>query len=127
MMVRPLKGVRAVREAFAGPLRVRSGPIAAAGVQGECSDALAYVVVVAKHRVRRAVDRNRIKRLMREALRRVAARYHSDGVPLAAIVLRWQGSVDRRLTLWAILNHVQSVFDALVHRASAMNSNAKPS
>ncbi len=116
MNVRPLKGVRAVREAFAGPLRVRSGPVAAVGSRGPASSTVSYVVVVAKHRMPRAVDRNRVKRLLRESLR-MAARSHQALRPtsnLSTIVVRWQSAHARGLELSVVANHVQVVIDRLL-------------
>ncbi len=116
MNVRPLKGVRAVRDAFAGPLRVRSGPVAAVGSPGPASPTVSYVVVVPKHRMPRAVDRNRVKRLLRESLR-IAALAHHDLQPtsnLATIVVRWQREHARDLRLHSVASHVQVVVDRLL-------------
>jgi ribonuclease P protein component len=122
MIVRPLKGVRAVRQAFAGPLRVRSGPIAGIGSAANSAHVLSFVVVVGKHRVRRAVDRNRIKRLIREALRAAANTATASGKDnsLATLIVRWQGGSQRTLSFGEVAGHVQGVFDNL------LTASAKP-
>jgi len=112
MKIRPVKGVRAVREAFAGPLRVRSGPIAATAVVASGSPNMQYVVTVARARMRRAVDRNRIKRILREALR-MAAKEQADNIRLVGlqtIVLFWRGDISpRTVGLSDAMPHVKRV------------------
>jgi ribonuclease P protein component len=92
MHIRPAKGTRAVREVFAGPLRITSGPLAATiTLAEEPVPAISVVITVGKARVRKAVDRNRIKRVMRHVVRDIFGTRPPEKVPyLAAMVVVWR-------------------------------------
>lgn len=116
MHISPAKGTRAVREVFAGPLRITSGPLAATVALAECPVVtMSVVVTVGKSRVRRAVDRNRIKRVLRHALRRQSADRHPERRPyVAGMVLVWRSIMPKAgIRMADVQRHVQRLFDRI--------------
>ncbi|MBU3742563.1 MAG: hypothetical protein FGM24_09815 [Candidatus Kapabacteria bacterium] len=130
MDARPLKGNNAVAAALRSPLRLSSGPLAVTiGFTEAPSSQLSYVVSASRRVIRRAVVRNRIKRLLREALRRSVrlhgTQYAAAGLSTVFAVWRTPPAASMRLRLSDVEPHVQS----LLRRASAgaQPSNVQPS
>lgn len=128
MDVRPLKGNDAVAAALRSPLRLSSGPLAVTVTTAEAPTAtLRYVVSSSKRVVRRAVIRNRIKRLLRESLRKVA-RIHGElyaQAGLSTIVAIWRTapSANVRIRLADVEPHVLTVLQQAATRSTSRPSN----
>lgn len=96
MDCRPLKGFGAFEDTLRSGRRVTSGPLslsAATPAEGAASnDDLLFGVAISKRIARRAVQRNRVKRLLRESVRRhVGPR--ADEIRAAGfsrLVFRWR-------------------------------------
>ncbi|MCU0330150.1 MAG: ribonuclease P protein component [Candidatus Kapabacteria bacterium] len=116
MQIRPAKGTRAVREVFAGPLRITSGPLAATvALANRPAETMLVVVTVGKARVRRAVDRNRIKRVLRHALRSHSVTRPADCSPyVTGMVLVWRSTMpEAGIRMADVRRHMKRLFDKI--------------
>ncbi len=75
---------------------------------------MGYLISVSRRRVRRAVARTRLRRLLREAVRRVVQEYEHRELPLAATALVWRAALGweevRRLRLGDVLPQIRELF-----------------
>lgn len=94
MVCRPLKGAHAFDYVMRSGRRVTSGPLLLSAVphaDGGQQELLRIGVTIGKRVAPRAVVRNRVKRLLRQAVRTFAARSDADFlVHLDAVVLIWR-------------------------------------
>ncbi len=118
MVIRPIKGVGSFSDVLRSGRRVTSGPLsltACVRVAGAQIDALRYGVSIGRRTARRAVVRNRVKRLLREAFRS-AVRSKSEPLErsgIERIVLVWRAEPDnvRAIGLQDVLPHVEAALD----------------
>jgi len=120
MVVRPLKGYRSFEEVLRSGRRVTSGPLLLAILPNQTDEAQAYLGVgVPKRIARKAVVRNRIKRLMRVAMRSAYQRYEME-LAGRRIVCLWRHGTDHpaEIHLAAVEHHVELGMQKLRRRGS---------
>jgi ribonuclease P protein component len=91
-LLKPLKGKKNFEALFKEGEKFRSGPIFAVFIRAESADgSLNYVVSVSKRTAKKAVVRNRIKRLLRESFRQLnrSGAFDFEGAPTRLFVA-WQ-------------------------------------
>lgn len=118
MKIKPLKGHEAFATVFHRGERFVSGPIRCVLRRKVSADSmgLAVGVAVAKKRVPRAVDRNRIKRLLREASRHVLRTIEDEVMDsgITEMVFIWQrsSSMASMISLRDVEPHVRSILSS---------------
>lgn len=91
MKIVRLKGKKRFDEIFAAGIRYRRQAASCVVLYKDKPDreSVSVAVAVSKKNCRRAVKRNRLKRLMREAVRQLSAEYPELLAELDAVVLYW--------------------------------------
>jgi len=123
MVLRPLKGYRTFSTAFEKGNRFVSGPLVLSVVYHPADTVvdghIGFGVTVSRRKARTAVMRNRIRRLLREAIRASVARYEGPcrDSRIATIVAVWRSTPAAPMLLR--LHHVQPIVDTLLQRALA--------
>jgi ribonuclease P protein component len=120
MVVRPLKGYRSFEEVLRSGRRVTSGPLLLAVLPNPTDLSQAYVGVgVPKRVARKAVVRNRIKRLMRVAMRSAYQRHHAELAGRRIVCLWRQGNEHpASIHLSAVEHHVEQGMQKLTRKGS---------
>ncbi|MGE5480166.1 MAG: ribonuclease P protein component [Chloroflexota bacterium] len=91
-LLKPLKGKKNFDALFKEGVKFRSGPLFAVFLRASSDTvSLNFVASVSKRTAKKAVVRNRIKRLLRESFRKLNSQgaFDFDGAP-AALFLSWQ-------------------------------------
>jgi ribonuclease P protein component len=128
VVLRPLKERKAIQELWTTGLRVVH-PMLLLVVQvadaGAPPGSVGYVVSVPRRRVKKAVVRSRIRRLLREALRQLLPRFALK-LPLQAVALVWRGNAPEhpaRIRLHDVLPVVQEVLQQAVSGSCVRSSS----
>ncbi len=116
MKLRPLKRRKEIQHLWEQGQRLTSAMMTVVVLyrEGENKGDVGYVVSVPRRRVRQAVERNRLRRLMRAALCTAVKQMQSTegDIPFRAVGLVWRGSEEKpvkRLRLWDILPQVREL------------------
>ncbi|GBD06011.1 Ribonuclease P protein component [bacterium HR20] len=110
----PLRGHAATEELVRRGKRWRdpSGRVQVIALPRAESPLLCYIVIVSRAICPRAVGRNRIRRLLRESLRKIANDHPELVAPYSAIALRWLAAAPvrecKRLRLGDVLPAVRA-------------------
>ncbi|MCS7177470.1 MAG: ribonuclease P protein component [Candidatus Kapabacteria bacterium] len=89
----------------------------------EGSNAIGYVVSVPRRRVRKAVLRNRLRRLLREGVRRLCQEASEKGLklPVREIGVVWRGSLTEEELRRLRLSHLMLALRELFQQVQASN------
>lgn len=121
MTIVSLNGKKRIAETFRSGKRFSTPAavlIAVYSKQSEAAESVAMMVVVRKKIARKAVVRNRIRRLVRESVRRALASFTAEGIPVpfTSLVFMWNSAPKRPSLLR--LDAVELVVRPLLERAS---------
>lgn len=122
MNIVSLNGKKRIAETFRAGKRFSTSAtvlIAVYSKEIETTESVAMMVVVRKKVARKAVVRNRIRRLVRESVRRALASFIAEGrtIPFTSLVFLWNTAPKRPSLLQ--LDTVDLVVRPLLERASA--------
>lgn len=128
MVVRPLKGHGAFNDVLRSGRRVTSGPLSLTAIGSLPSSQTLTVrcgVTVGKNTARKAVVRNRIKRLLREALRfhvpAKGSRIANSGIHSMVLIWRNAPSSPKLISLDDVRTHVGSAIDRAIDAFRSTN------
>ncbi|MCX6139586.1 MAG: ribonuclease P protein component [Candidatus Kapabacteria bacterium] len=121
MVVRPLKGQDAFNIVMRSGRRSTSGPLsltAAFNVDSLPKESISVGVTIGKRTAKRAVIRNRVKRLLRESVRQIvpsrAVALSSAGIHSVVLVWRSAPEAPKLLRLSDVQPHVESALDHVI-------------
>jgi len=121
MVVRPLKGLDAFSDVLRSGRRITSGPLSLSAVshRGHVpGETLICGVTIGKRTAKRAVVRNRVKRLLREAIRQTVPTRSQDiaasGIHTVVLVWRMAPLAPKLLRLSDVRMHVELALDKAI-------------
>lgn len=118
---KPLKGYDIFSEVYNKGRSFSSGP-AFAKIVFTSSDnheqELRFGVSMAKKKAKKAVVRNRVRRILRESIRHCHKKYFNeeDRCPFSEIIIFWTRSHKKpsEISLWDVLPHVEAIFEKAI-------------
>ena len=121
MVVRPLKGQDAFNNVMRSGRRTTSGPLSLSAMSNReliPIHVLSFGVTIGKKTAKRAVMRNRVKRLLRESIRQVipsrSLQLSTAGIHTVVLVWRSAPTAPKLLRLIDVKPHVEAALDHVI-------------
>ena len=121
MVVRPLKGQDAFNNVMRSGRRTTSGPLSLSAMSNRDHipvGILSFGVTIGKKTAKRAVMRNRVKRLLRESIRQIiptrSLLLSNAGIHTLVLVWRSAPSASKLLRLTDVKPHVEAALDHVI-------------